>query len=121
MAYQILITFSADAAKAEHHPVAPISPVYIPTNAAADMEAFDGTYYDTNVYGMDFGSEFEDFLAAQVSHPGLIAAMKKARKDGSYTMTTEDPMMETMVDELGVALAGSGFTFEWKGEAGVTE
>lgn len=116
MAYQILITFNADAVKtADKHAVAPISPVYIPTNAAADMEAFDGTYYDTNVYGMDFGSEFDDFLAAQVSHPGLIAAMKMARKEGSFTMTTLDPMMETMVLEMNDALAGSGFTFEWKG------
>ena len=116
MAYQILITFNADAVKtADKHAVAPISPVYIPTNAAADMEAFDGTYYDTNVYGMDFGAEFDDFLAAQVSHPGLIAAMKMARKEGSFTMTTLDPMMETMVLEMNDALAGSGFTFEWKG------
>ena len=121
MAYSIAITFNADAVKApDKHPVAPISPVYIPTNAASDMDVFDETYYDTNVYGMDFGSEFDDFLAMQVSHPGLIAAMKKARKDGSFTMTTLDPMMETMVDELNVALAGSGFTFEWNGESGAT-
>lgn len=113
MAYQILITFDAAQVKAPDHPVAPISPIYVPTNAAADMEAFDGTYYDTNVYGLDFGTAFEDFLAAQVSHPGLIAAMKKARKDGSYTMTTEDPAMETMVEELNVTFKGTGFSFSW--------
>lgn len=124
MAYQVMITFNAADVKAPGHPAAPISPIFVPTNAAADMEAFDGTYYDTNVYGLDFGSAFEDFLAAQVSHPGLIAAMKKARKDGTYTMVTEDPMMETMIDELNVAMKGTGFTFEWgtgsTGETGAT-
>ena len=113
MAYQIKITFDATKVQAPAHPVAPISPVYVPTNAAADMEVFDDTYYDTNVYEMDYGTEFEDFLASQVTHPGLVAAMRKARNDGEYTMTTDDTMMEIMVEELNTTMAETGFSFEW--------
>lgn len=116
MAYKIAITYDAEAVKAPDHAAAPICALFMPTNAAADMDVFDGTYYDTNVYGNDYGSALEDFLAMQVSHPGLVAAMRKAVADGSYTMTTLDPMMETMIDGLNATMAAAGFTFEWQGE-----
>lgn len=123
MAYSIVITYDEGAVKNDGRIPAPICALFMPTNAAADMDVFDGTYYDTNVpHCADFGDELEQFLAMQVSHPGLIAAMRKAAADEShtYTMTTEDPMMETMVDGLNVALKDAGFAFEWQGEAGAT-
>lgn len=114
MANTITITYDESAVKYDTSKrCAPICDIFVPGSCAADMEVFDETYYDTNVKGQGFGSELDDFLAMQVSHPGLIAAIKKAIKDGSYAMTTEDAQMETMVDELNVALASRGLTFAW--------
>lgn len=112
MAYKIAITYKAPA-KQEQHDVASICALFMPTSAACDMDAFDGTYYDTNIQGYGFGSELDDFLAMQVSHPGLVAAMKQAAKDGLFEMETLDPSMKTMVLELNTALAAEGFKFEW--------
>lgn len=119
MAYKIAITFDAAAVKASDREAAPICALFMPTNAAADMDVFEDTYYDTNVHN-DYGTELDDFLAMQVSHPGLVAAMRKAAKDGSYVMTTDDPMMETMIDGLNATMAAAGFKFEWQGETGAT-
>lgn len=117
MAYKIKITYAAPTAK-EPNKVAPICALFVPDNAACDMDVFDGTYYDTNVHGYGFGSELDDFLAMQVSHPGLVAAMKAATEaeDGTYTMTTEDSSMETMVLELNRSMKEAGFSFEWSAE-----
>lgn len=117
MAYKIAITFDAKAVKeTAEREAAPICALFMPNNAACDMDVFDDTYYDTNVWGYGFGTELEDWLGMQVSHPGLVAAMKQAAKDGSYDMITLDPMMKSMVQELNTALAGRGFKFEWSEE-----
>ena len=117
MAYKIAITFDAKAVKepAERE-AAPICTLFMPNTAACDMDVFDDTYYDTNVWGYGFGTELEDWLSMQVSHPGLVAAMKQAMETGSYTMITLDPMMKSMVHELNTALAGRGFKFGWSEE-----
>lgn len=112
MSYTITIAYDASAVKHDNRQEsAPICGIYAPTNCAADMDVFEDTYYDTNVKGMGFGDEFDEFINLQVSHPGLVAAMKKATVDGSYVMVTEDPMMETMIDGLNKTLADSGFKF----------
>lgn len=114
MAYTIKITYAAPK-DVEEREAAPICALFVPTNAACDKDVFDDTYYDTNVYGYGFGSELEDFLAMQVSHPGLVAAMKAAAESesGEFTMHTEDASLETMVAELNRAMAARGFKFEW--------
>lgn len=118
MSYKIAITYDASAVKKQERESAPICAIYQPTNAACDMDAFEGTYYDTNVDGYGFGTELEDFIATQVSHPGLIAAMKAAVEDEShkFDMSVLDPAMKTMVAELNRAMEGSGFSFEWSEE-----
>lgn len=115
MAYKIAITFDAAAVKKQERESAPICAVYQPTNAACDMDVFEDTYYDTNVAGYGFGTELEDFLAMQVSHPGLVAAMKAAvdAENGKFEMETLDPSMKTMVEEMNRAMKGAGFSFEW--------
>lgn len=118
MAYKMLIKYAAKDFDPKRMP-APICALFMPTNAAADMDAFDETYYDTNVPRCaDYGDEMDQFLAMQVSHPGLIAAMKNAveAKDHAFTMLTDDPNMATMVPELNRAMAEAGFTFEWQGK-----
>ena len=115
MAYKIAITFDAAAVKEQEREAATICATYQPTNAACDMDVFDDTYYDTNVKGYGFGTELEDFLAMQVSHPGLVAAMKAAvdSEDGTFEMETLDPSMKTMVEEMNRAMKSSGFSFKW--------
>lgn len=119
MAYSIVITYEA-VPTAPERMAAPISAIFVPTNAACDMDVFEDTYYDTNVYGTDYGTDLEDFFAMQVSHPGLVAAMRKAAVEGTYTYVTEDPAMELMVDGMKATFKGTGFTFEWQGEAAGT-
>lgn len=118
MTYKITVTYNPSVVKEAEHEVASICALFQPDSAACDMEAFDGTYYDTNVKGCGFGTEFEDFIAMQVSHPGLAAAMKAAVEDESNTfeMVTEDAAMKTMVAELNRAMAAAGFSFEWSEE-----
>ena len=51
MAKTITIKYTAIAAPADQN-VADIAPNFYPGNAACDLPVFDGTYYDTNVYGL---------------------------------------------------------------------
>lgn len=105
---KITIAYTApEAPKAAK--VAEICATFQPTNAAADLEVFDGTYYDTNVYGFNLATSLEEFMAAQVAHPGVVAALRAAIKDGSYVIEfpTEDDVLYW--GELKPALVSEGF------------
>ena len=86
---KVTITFTAPVAPAAQ-PVDQICSIFLPTNAAADLPAFEGTYYDTNVAGFGEGMSIEKFFADSVAHPGLIAALKLAVANGEYAFETED-------------------------------
>lgn len=90
---------------------AQICATYVPTNAAADLAPFEGTYYDTNVYGIGEGMSLEDFFKASVAHPGLIAALKLAVAEGEYEFDTEDEKLIMYLDEIVStgAVADQGF------------
>ena len=110
MSYSLLIQFTA--------PVAPedkavnIPSIYLPNNAAADLDVFDGTYYDTNVEGMGVATDIEAFMAQSIAHPGLIAALRTAMKEGTYTYNTDDQdQYNYVLNEVGPQLADAGFTF----------
>jgi len=105
----ITITYTApvDASVA---PAAQICATFVPTNAAADAQAFDGTYYDTNVGGFGDAMSLEAFFNAQVAHPGLIAALRAAMRAGSYAWEATDADVQ-YVGEIAPALASQGFTF----------
>lgn len=89
--------------------VAQICATYLPTNAAADYAAFDGTYYDTNVAGFGEGMTTEQFFKNSVAHPGLIAALKRAIEDGEYEFETENEAMIMYLEEVADAVADQGF------------
>jgi hypothetical protein len=111
----IKITYTAISAPA-NEVGAQICATYVPTNAAADLAPFEGTYYDTNVYGFGEAMSIEKFFADSVAHPGLVAALKLAvaSEEGEYTFDTEDEKLIMYLDELvsTKALAAQGFEIE---------
>lgn len=111
MTATITITYTAIAAPSVD-PVAQICATFVPTNAAADLPAFEGTYYDTNVAGFGEAMKVEKFFADSVAHPGIIAAMKLAVANGTYTFTTEDELAVMFLQECTPAIKDQGFEVE---------
>ena len=106
----VVITYSAPV-NLDPTKVAEICATFQPTSAAADLDVFDGTYYDTNVPGFGVGDSLDAWMAQQVAHPGLIAAMRKAVRDGEYQFETEDEELCLYIEECAPALADQGFQF----------
>lgn len=111
----ITIAYTAPVAPINAEPVAQICSVFKPANAAADLPAFEGTYYDTNVYGFDPAVSLEEFMAAQVAYPGVVAALRAAIKEGSYTI--EFPTQDEVLywGEIKPAVEDQGFTVTIEG------
>ena len=107
----VKITYTAISAPAANA-VANICATYVPTNAAADLPAFEGTYYDTNVWGFGEAMSAEKFFADSVAHPGLILALKNAVKLGEYEFDTEDEDTIMYLEEVKDAVADQGFVIE---------
>lgn len=114
MAKTITIKYTAIAAPADQN-VADIAPNFYPGNAACDLPVFDGTYYDTNVYGIGEIESLEALVAKFVAHvatPGsasVVAALRKAVKDGTYTFTAENENEALYWGEIAPAVADQGF------------
>jgi len=104
----IKIVYSAITAPAADA-VNQICAIFVPTNAAADNSAFEGTYYDTNVEGFGEGMAIAKFFKDSVAHPGLVAALKRAVEDGEYTFETENAEMIMYLEEVADAVADQGF------------
>lgn len=105
---KITITYTAISAPAADQ-AAQICATFVPTNAAADLPAFAGTYYDTNVEGWGEGMTLEQFMKASVAHPGLVLALKLAIENGSYEFETEDEKTVMYLEEVADAVADQGF------------
>ena len=118
--YTPAVPFTTDVATQQ------IFSVWNPAQTASDNEAFKDTYYQTNVWDngeFPYATSLEAFLAQQVAHPGLIAALRtavraylaakeadKSATSGSYDWTATDADL-LYIEELSPALAGQGFTF----------
>lgn len=107
----VKITYTAISAPSADA-VNQICAIFLPTNAAADNAAFEGTYYDTNVAGLGEGMSAEKFFKDSVAHPGLILALKQAVEKGEYEFDTEDEKMIMYLDEVADAVADQGFEIE---------
>ena len=109
----VKITYTAVSAPAAEA-VAQICATYVPTNAAADLAPFEGTYYDTNVAGFGEGMSIAEFFNQSVAHPGLIAALKLAIANGEYEFDTEDEKTIMYLEEIVAtkAVADQGFEIE---------
>jgi methionine salvage enolase-phosphatase E1 len=96
-----------------------------PATTASDSAVFEGTYYDTNKWDngeFPYATSLEAFLAQQVAHPGLIAALRAAvrnyvpatetepAKAGVYDWEATDADV-LYIEELSGALADQGFEF----------
>ncbi len=89
--------------------VAQICATYVPTNAAADLDVFNDTYYDTNVAGFGEGMSVEKFFKDSIAHPGLIAALKFAVEQGEYEFDSTDEMLIMYLESVKDALVEQGF------------
>ena len=105
----VTITYTALSAPSANL-ASQICATFVPANAASDLPAFNGTYYDTNVEGFGEGMAIETFVAKSIAHPGLILALKKAVADGSYAYEETDAAEIAYVQEAVGALADQGFT-----------
>ena len=105
--------------------VADICATYQPVNAACDLPPFKDTYYDTNVddkgmnvYGSDPFTALEKYMAGQVAHPGVVAALRAAMSEGEFVIEfpTEDDIL--YYTELKPALVDQGFEITIDGGSG---
>ncbi len=106
---KITIAYTAPVAPRTAEPVAEICAVYRPTNAACDLPAFEGAYYDTNVYGFTPAVSAEEYVAQMVAGPGIIAALRAAIANGEFVIEfpTEDDILYW--SELAPAVKDQGF------------
>lgn len=107
--YKITITYQAVSAPAVDA-ANPICRLFAPNNSASDNAAFAGTYYDTNVEGWGEGTDLDTFMKQMVAHPGLVAAVRKAIKDGSFVMTGAKTADALYAGEVAGALKEQGIT-----------
>lgn len=109
----ITITYTAPTSFAQDSATQQIFNVWNPATTASDNAVFEGTYYDTNVWDkgeFPYATSLEAFLAAQVAHPGLVAALRAAVRAGSYEWAATDADVLYM-EEFAPALKDQGFTF----------
>jgi len=111
----ITITYTAPTGFKTDPATQQIFSVWNPAATASDNAKFEGTYYDTNKW--DYGNfqpatSLQEFLDAQVAHPGLIAALRAAvrAENGTYDWVATDADL-LYIDELEPALKNQGFTF----------
>lgn len=112
--YTPAVQFSKDADTQQ------IFSVWNPAATASDNAVFEGTYYQTNVWDngeFPYATSLEAFLASQVAHPGLIAALRTAVRaydeeegKGVYEWAATDADV-LYIEELEGALKDQGFTF----------
>lgn len=109
MAHKITIKYVAPVMD-EARKCATICRMFHPAECYADMEVMEAR--NTNVPGMGGPvMPILEYLAAQVAHPGLIAACKQAVKDGEYVIEEADEKVYLYCKEVENALAAEGFTF----------
>ena len=106
--HTIKIVYTAPVAP-KINTVASICDTFVPGGCAADMTAFDGTYYDTNVAGFGEATTIEAFMQKMIAFPGLNAAFRKAMRDGqaSYTEASDQAML--IMEEARAAMKVQGF------------
>lgn len=111
---KITIAYTAPEAT-QSKQVPEICAMFQPTNAACDLDVFNNTYYDTNVYGITPATSTEVWMEQMIAYPGVIAALRAAMAKGSYVIefpTENDILYYT---ELGDKLEDEGFTITVEG------
>lgn len=111
MAHSIVIKYESIVPVDRDKMCAQICALYYPNNAAADLEVFDGTYYDTNVQGWGEATSLESFMAQMVAYPQLNVYLREAIREGEYTLSTDDEKLYLYLKECAPTLKDQGFTF----------
>jgi hypothetical protein len=122
----ITITYTPVAAVVDNAATQQIFGVWNPATTASDNAVFADSYYQTNKWDngeFAYATSLEAFLAAQVAHPGLVAALRTAvrayeaavkadptAKSGTYDWIATDADV-LYIEELAPALADQGFEF----------
>ena len=115
MAHTIILKYEAVTAP-EKQKVDQVCRVFESQNAAADNVSYAGSYYDTNVEGWGTATTLEEFMKSNVAHPGLIAAIRKAIKDGSYTVEDVSDKDALYLEECATVLAEQGISVSIDGK-----
>lgn len=116
----VKITFTAPEAPANRS-VASICAIFEPKNAYIDMEAYEGTVYDTNVDGFGEWEGFVGYLSKITNTPNILILFKAASRDGEVEFEEADPKQLEYLKEIGLALADYGFTVEIDSSSAVSE
>lgn len=107
MAKKITIKYAQPEIDNARNDVTPICRMFQPDGCIADCDC--AGVYKTNVDGFgEVPMALADYIAAQVSHPGLVAALKQAMKAGQYAFEG-DEKAALYAAELTDALAAQGF------------
>lgn len=116
----ITITYTPAVQFTDDKATQQIFSVWNPANTASDNSVFNGTYYKTNVWDngeFPYATSLQEFLDAQVAHPGLIAALRAAVRNfdaeagkGTYEWAATDADL-LYIEELDGALKEQGFEF----------
>ena len=116
----ITITYTPATKFASDAAVQQIFATWDPSKTASDNAVFAGKYYQTNKWDngeFPYATSLETFMAQQVAHPGLIAALRAAVRNydadegtGVYEWAATDADA-LYIEEISPALADQGFTF----------
>ena len=107
----ITIAYEALVPAKGGEPVAQICATFKPDNAAAALDVFAGTYYDTITgSGLDPATSLDDFMASQIAHPGIIAALRAAARDGFFVYENASNDDVLYWGEIKPALEAYGYT-----------
>ena len=106
-----------------------IAPQFALGQSYVDEEAFrkdiPESAYSKNVWENGhfiMAESLEEYFATFIAHPGLVAALKKAMRDGTYKIEEVSEKDGLYMDEVKDALASQGFEIKVvKAEGAVAE
>lgn len=107
--YTINIKYAAPAVEVVNGGVG-IARLHTPGASYVDSKAYAGTAYDTNVEGFGTATTLEDYLNSMTAHPGIVAALRQAMKEGEFVIEGADWKDHVYALEIAPALAAQGFT-----------
>lgn len=110
--YKVTITYTALEDERNKHIVAPICRIYEPDNCYIDMQAYEGTVYDTNTDGFGSITVPEPYASTSIPFPVPLAQFKLAvvGEGNKVEFTVSDYAEAFYYKQVGVAMASQGFT-----------
>lgn len=114
--YTVTIKYTAPSEEAAAQLKSTIAPQFVLGQSYVDESTFrkgiPDSAYPANMFERGhfvMAESLDGYFSQMVAHPGLVAALKKAMRDGTYKMTEVDEKTSLYMDEVKVALATQGF------------